>query len=118
MCAYPLLLHTYVRTYVFQAMSLGDAAQTSSSAGYQLQKKKRKLLQREADRGEQYLCPVQPGRVPLNKISWHPLNRGGQGIMPLHAHEVAKDVMVMSDWFSCLTPKKKRGSQALEKRSN
>ena len=46
----------------------------------------------DADRAETYRLPNQPGRVQLHQISWHPKNRGGQGVMPMHMHEVAYDV--------------------------
>ena len=55
------------------------------------QKKKQKTLPAEADRAEKYLATNLPGRVPLSQISWHPANRGGQGILPLHVHNVARD---------------------------
>ena len=56
------------------------------------QKKKQKTLPAEADRAEKHLAPNQPGRVQLNRITWHPQNRGGQGILPIHVHDVAKDI--------------------------
>ena len=68
------------------------SASDSTFDGYQPPHKKRKLLHSEADRGEQYKLPIQPGRVPLQKICWHPQNRGGQGIMPLHVHDVALNI--------------------------
>ena len=43
----------------------------------------------EADRADKYLPPAQPGRVELSKIYWHLAHRGGQGIMPTHAQDVA-----------------------------
>ena len=64
----------------------------STAAGDEPQKKKQKLLLAEADRAEQYQITNQPGRVHLNRISWHHSNRGGQGILPLHVHNVAYDI--------------------------
>ena len=64
----------------------------SSSSGSQPHKKKPKLLHNEADLGEQYLSPTQPGRVPLDRIGWRPQNRGGQVIMPMHVQAVAKEI--------------------------
>ena len=39
-----------------------------------------------------YVLSNQPVKMPLNKISWHPDNRGGQGIMPFHVHDGALDI--------------------------
>ena len=65
----------------------------SSGSGYQPPpKKKSRTLNCEANRGESYKSSTQPGRVPLSQISWHPSNRGGQGILPMHAHVVAKSI--------------------------
>ena len=50
------------------------------------------MLLSEADRAERYLIPNQPGRVPLSKIGCHEENRGGQGIMQFHAHDIAYDI--------------------------
>ena len=63
----------------------------SKETGDEPQKKKQKTLPAEADRAEKHLAPNQPGRVQLNRITWHPQNRGGQGILPLHVHNVARD---------------------------
>ena len=73
-------------------MPVQSKTSIDSSSGYQPHSKKAKLLHSEADRGEQYLLPNQPGRVPLDSIGWHPQNRGGQGIMPLHVHDIAKEI--------------------------
>ena len=69
-------------------------AVSSKETGDEPQKKKQKTLPAEADRAEKHLAPNQPGRVQLNKISWHPENRGGQGILPIHVHNVACDTYV------------------------
>ena len=50
------------------------------------------MLVSEADCAEKHVSPIQPGRVVLNRISWHEENRGGQGIMPFHAQDIAKDL--------------------------
>ena len=73
-------------------MSSPNDDSSSTAKGYEPQAKKQKTLRSEAARAETYLAPNQLGRVPLNKISWHPDNRGGQGIMPLHVHDVALDI--------------------------
>ena len=57
-----------------EAMSVAIVVSNSTSPGYQPPQKKPKLLHHEADGGEQYKLPTQPGRVPLNKIRWHPQN--------------------------------------------
>ena len=49
-------------------------------------------MQKEADRGQQYLKLNQPGRVPLNQIGFHHKNRDGQGVMPMHAQLLAKGI--------------------------
>ena len=50
------------------------------------------MLLSGADRAEQYLAPKQPGRVHLSKISWYHDNRGGQGVLPFHVHDIAKGI--------------------------
>ena len=47
----------------------------------------------DADRAETHRLPNQPGRVQLHQISWYPKNRGGQGVMPMHMHDVAYSVV-------------------------
>ena len=54
--------------------------------------KKQKMILSEANRSEKYLVPNQPGRVLVGKIGWQVRNRGGQGILPLHTHDVAKNI--------------------------
>jgi len=70
-------------------MSSPKDTSSSTAKGYEPQAKKQKTLRLEAARAETYLAPNQPGRVPLNKVSWHPHNRGGQGIIPFHVHNLA-----------------------------
>ena len=60
--------------------------------GYEPQPKKQKVLLAEANRSEQYLLTDQPGRVELHFIGWHQRNRGGQGLLPLHVHDIAENV--------------------------
>ena len=74
------------------AMSTTKVASSSAATGYEPPAKKQKLMLKDADRAETHLLKTQPGRVPLHYIAWHPANRGGQGIMPMHAHDVALDV--------------------------
>ena len=64
----------------------------SQPGGCEPTPKKQKTLLSEADRGQEYIKGVQPMRMPLEKISWHPMNRGGQEIMPFHVHEVGLDI--------------------------
>ena len=68
-----------------------DDTTAFADAGYAPQAKKRKLLF-DADRAEYMKIANQPGRVQLAKITWHRRNRGGQGILQLHSHEIALDV--------------------------
>ena len=46
----------------------------------------------EANRGDKYLIPNQPGRVFVGKIGWQVRNREGQGILPLLTHAIAKNI--------------------------
>ena len=72
-----------------------EIAAMSSQAERQAKKKaKVKTMMEEADRAQTYILPAreQPGRVPLRKIGFHPRNRGGQDILPMHVHSVALDV--------------------------
>ena len=39
-----------------------------------------------------FLLSNQPCRVPLGQVGFHPDNRGGQGIVPLHTHKIASDI--------------------------
>ena len=54
--------------------------------------KRQKTLMGEADRAHKYLLPVQPGRISLSDTGFYPENRGGQGIMPNHVHDIGLDV--------------------------
>ena len=47
--------------------------------------------ERGREGGNHSLITNQPKRVPLNMISLRPANRGGQGILPIHVHNVARD---------------------------
>ena len=46
------------------------------------------MLARDADLTDQYVSANQPGRVIVHRISWLHGNRGGQGIMQLHAQDI------------------------------
>ena len=71
-------------------MSLSKDTSSSNGKGYEPPPKKPKVtIIEEADRADKYLSPAQPGRVHPSKIYWHLANRGGQGIMPMHAQDVA-----------------------------
>ena len=54
-----------------------------------------KTLMEEADRAENYVLGLnrQPGRVSLDEFGFHQGNRGGQGIMPIHVHDIALDIV-------------------------
>ena len=56
--------------------------------------KKAKTIMEEADRAQEFLLPSreQPGRVGLGEIGFAIVNRGGQGILPMHVHSVAHDI--------------------------
>ena len=46
-----------------------------------------------ADRVEACMINSQPERVHLSKIKWQPANRGWQGILPMHVHAIAHDIV-------------------------
>ena len=46
-----------------------------------------------ADRVEACLINSQPERVHLSKIKWQPANRGWHGILPMHSHAIAHDIV-------------------------
>ena len=50
------------------------------------------VLMTEADRAQNFLATSQPGRVHPSEIGFVTWNRGGQGIMPPHCHEIALDI--------------------------
>ena len=51
-----------------------------------------RLLSAEANRSAKYKSAHQPGRVRLSRIGHLKRNRGGQGLLPMHSHGVAKDI--------------------------
>ena len=65
----------------------------SSGSGYAPQHKKQKMLAAQADKADSYLVKKQPTRLPLDCIKWHPSNRGHSGIMPMHVHAVAEEIV-------------------------
>ena len=74
-------------------MSSSKDTSSSNGDGYEPPPKKLKATMIEAaDRADKYLSPAQPGRVHPSKIYWHLANRGGQGIMPMHAQDLALDI--------------------------
>ena len=74
-------------------MSSSKDTSSSNGDGYEPPPKKLKATMIEAaDRADKYLSPAQPGRVDLSRIYWYPANRGGQGILPLHTHDIAKNI--------------------------
>lgn len=86
-------LPSYIRLFLLAMATKFKTSRKNSSSGYQPPpSKKTKTLQSEADRADSYKSSTQPGRVPLRHICWHPSKRGGQGILALHAHEVAKNI--------------------------
>ena len=48
----------------------------------------------QADNADKYLLKKSPERVALDRIKWHPINRGHSEIMPMHVHEVAEDIVM------------------------
>ena len=54
--------------------------------------KRAKTMVCEADRASDYLAGSQPGRLIMHILGFIPDNRGGQGILPMHAHDIACDV--------------------------
>ena len=64
----------------------------ADSTGYAPQAKRQRMMVSDADKAETHKVATQPGRVKLGQISCYGRNRGGQGILPLHAHDVAFDI--------------------------
>ena len=54
--------------------------------------KRAKTTVLEADRASVYLAASQPGRLIMHLLGFYTGNRGGQGILPMHAHDIACDV--------------------------
>ena len=50
-------------------------------------------LVNHADPAQQYRVSEHPARIQLEKLGFHPQNRGGQGMIPHHAHQVAYNIM-------------------------
>ena len=46
-----------------------------------------------ADRVEACLINNKPKRVHLSKIEWQPAKRSWQGILPMHVHAIAHDIV-------------------------
>ena len=72
-----------------------ESYEPQANKHHEAQNEKQKMLIAAADRAdkllEKHLVTNQPERVPLSQIMWHPANRRGQGILPLHVHNVARD---------------------------
>ena len=66
---------------------------THDNDGSEPTAKKTKLIAVEAQRAQRHLSSIQPGRVHLIEIGFYPHNRGGQGIMPPHVHNIAFDAV-------------------------
>lgn len=86
-----LAQNNFVRKALLNASSMMKTP-SRFHTGYEPESKKAKYVGAEADRAEVYLSPNQPGRVQLSRCSWHHDNRGGQQILPPHAHDVAADI--------------------------
>ena len=48
-----------------------------------------------ADQAQQYRTSEHPTRIPIEKFGFHPLNRGGQGMIPHHAHQLASSIVTV-----------------------
>ena len=68
-------------------------ADSRHNTGYEPSYTKQKTCLSEADRAQKHLMRSQPGRVLIEKIHFQPRNRGGQGLLPRHSHNVATDVI-------------------------
>ena len=68
---------------------------SSAGSGDEPQNNKRQKMQSvQADNADKYLLTKCPERVALDRIKWHPINRGHSEIMPMHVHEVAEDIVM------------------------
>ena len=85
-------IRTDGRTYV--AMSRAKRTHASDS-GYAPQHKKSKMMAVQADKADSYLLKKQPGRLHLGCMKWHSIHRGHSGIMPMHVHVVAHEIVTM-----------------------
>ena len=61
--------------------------------GYKPQTNEQERMVFAADRVEACLINNQPERVHLSKIKWQPANRGWHGILPMHSHAIAHDIV-------------------------
>ena len=95
----PFLLkqYTYVRTYVRTVLSYTCAASAARSlqARRQLERSMTKRTLPDGTAGDRALKLRRTGqcRIPLDEIGFYPENRGGMGISPHHAHEIAHDCL-------------------------
>ena len=64
----------------------------SNTTGYEPQPTEQGIFS-DADRAATYVSAHQPGRVKLTNISWYRHFRSaGQGLLPGHMHDIAKDI--------------------------
>ena len=54
--------------------------------------KRAKTTMSEADRASDFQLGSQPGRLVMHLLGFLPDNRGGQGILPMHAHSIACEI--------------------------
>ena len=84
---------------LFPAMSLSKNASASSKCasvatkkGHEAPSKQQKLLLAEAYRTEQFFASNLPERVRVHKKTTHNRNRGGENVLPMHAHDVCTTI--------------------------
>ena len=80
------LIEQFLTTYVYVRTFVAAMAQANEQPD-----KRQMLLCADADGADQYLHPNQPGRVLAQQISWLHHNRGGHGLMHMHAQDIARD---------------------------
>ena len=91
----PFWLKTFLLVYCVcntPAMSSASGNSSGTASGYEPQSKRQKTWRAAADRADELIIANQPGRVRLEHISWYHDNRGTQGALPIHAHDIAQDI--------------------------
>ena len=74
-------------------MAESKRSSSFTDIGYTPQTNEQERMMSAADRVEACLINNQPERVHLSKIKWQPANRGWHGILPMHSHAIAHDIV-------------------------
>ena len=74
-------------------MAESKRSSSFTDIGYKPQTHEQERMMSAADRVEACLINSQPERVHLSKIEWQPAKRSWQGILPMHVHAIAHDIV-------------------------